>query len=177
LPTCSRLTLSSSRATLISEVRKLKQEPAQGIVIMGSGTIVSQLAMTHLIDEFQMVVIPIVLGSGRTLSGVMYLLGSDQVVEGFAHMGYPQHLRIALGIAKLAGAIILFVPGLPLVKEWTYACFVFAWVLAAMGALFGGRRHIINHTGGPAGHHDRVLLDQTAALSPCTDSRFGVNIR
>ena len=73
-----------------------------------------------------------------TFSGVMYLLGSPQVVEGFAHMGYPQHLRIALGIAKLVGAIILFVPGLPLVKEWAYAGFAFAWVLAAMGHYLAG---------------------------------------
>jgi hypothetical protein len=73
-----------------------------------------------------------------TFSGVMYLLGSAQVVEGFAHMGYPQHLRIALGIAKLAGAIILFVPGLPLVKEWAYAGFAFAWVLATMGHYLAG---------------------------------------
>ena len=55
------------KGDLISEVRKLKQEAGQGLVIMGSGTIVSQLAMTHLIDEYQVVVIPVVLGSGRTM--------------------------------------------------------------------------------------------------------------
>jgi hypothetical protein len=73
-----------------------------------------------------------------TFSGVMYLMGSAQVVEGFAHMGYPQQLRIALGIAKLVGAVILIVPGLPLVKEWAYAGFAFAWVLAAIGHYLAG---------------------------------------
>ena len=34
---------------------------------MGSGSIVSQLAQEGLIDEFQIVVNPIVLGKGRTL--------------------------------------------------------------------------------------------------------------
>ena len=37
------------------------------MVIMGSGTIVSQLAQEGLIDEFQCVVNPIALGKGRTM--------------------------------------------------------------------------------------------------------------
>ena len=36
-----------------------------------------------------------------------YLSGSLQAVQGFAHVGYPQQLRIILGIAKLLGAITL----------------------------------------------------------------------
>jgi hypothetical protein len=50
-----------------------------------------------------------------------YLTGSPQVVEGFNHVGYPQHLRIVLGIAKPAAAIVLLLPGLRLLKEWAYA--------------------------------------------------------
>ena len=34
---------------------------------MGSGSIVSQLAQEGVIDEYQMVVIPVVLGKGRTM--------------------------------------------------------------------------------------------------------------
>jgi uncharacterized membrane protein YphA (DoxX/SURF4 family) len=59
-----------------------------------------------------------------------YLSGSPQAVQGFAHVGYPQQLRIILGIAKLLGAIILLVPGLAKVKEWAYAGFTFAWISA-----------------------------------------------
>ena len=55
------------KGDLATEVRKLKQESGEGLVIMGSGTIVSQLAQEGLIDEFQIVVCPIVIGSGRTL--------------------------------------------------------------------------------------------------------------
>ena len=36
-------------------------------------------------------------------------------------MGYPQQLRIILGIGKLLGAITLVVPGLPKLKEWAYS--------------------------------------------------------
>jgi uncharacterized membrane protein YphA (DoxX/SURF4 family) len=59
-----------------------------------------------------------------------YLSGSPQAVEGFAHVGYPQQLRIILGIAKFLGAIALVAPGLARVKEWAYAGFAFAWISA-----------------------------------------------
>jgi uncharacterized membrane protein YphA (DoxX/SURF4 family) len=61
-----------------------------------------------------------------------YLSGSPQAVQGFAHVGYPQQLRIILGIAKLLGAITLVVPSLPKLKEWAYAGFTFAWVSAVV---------------------------------------------
>ena len=55
------------KGNLIEEVRKLKQESGPGMVIMGSGSIISQLAPEKLIDEYQLVVNPIVLGAGRTM--------------------------------------------------------------------------------------------------------------
>jgi len=63
-------------------------------------------------------------------AAVSYLTGSPQAVQGFTHVGYPQQLRIILGIAKLLGAIALVVPGLPKLKEWAYAGFTFAWISA-----------------------------------------------
>ena len=59
-----------------------------------------------------------------------YLSGSPQAVQGFAHVGYPQQLRIILGIAKLVGAVTLLVPGFARLKEWAYAGFTFAWISA-----------------------------------------------
>jgi hypothetical protein len=61
-----------------------------------------------------------------------YLTGSPQVVEGFAKAGYPQHLRIVLGIAKPAAAIVLLLPGFALLKEWAYAGVTFALVMATI---------------------------------------------
>ena len=63
-------------------------------------------------------------------AAITYLSGSPQAVQGFAHVGYPQQLRIILGIAKLLGAISLVVPGWPKLKEWAYAGFTFAWISA-----------------------------------------------
>jgi dihydrofolate reductase len=55
------------KGDLATEVRKLKEEPGPNMVIMGSGSIVAQLAEAGLIDEYQIVLNPIILGHGRTL--------------------------------------------------------------------------------------------------------------
>ena len=48
-------------------VGKLKKEPGPDIVILGSGSIVAQLTQAGLIDEYQFVVHPVVIGSGKTM--------------------------------------------------------------------------------------------------------------
>src|ERR1700759_752941 len=55
------------RNDLAASVRKLKQEPGDDIVILGSGSIIAQLATEGLIDAYQLVVNPIALGKGKTL--------------------------------------------------------------------------------------------------------------
>lgn len=55
------------KSDLAGEIRKMKREPGDDMVILGSGTIVSQLTQEGLIDEYQIIVIPIILGKGRTL--------------------------------------------------------------------------------------------------------------
>lgn len=72
-----------------------------------------------------------------------YLSGSPQAVEGFAHVGYPQQLRIILGIAKPLGAVVLLVPGFARPKEWAYAGFTFAWISAFVA-------HYLAHDGATA---------------------------
>jgi len=55
------------KGDLVAEVRKLKDERGPDMVILGSGSIVSQLAQQNLIDEYQVALNPIVLGKGRTM--------------------------------------------------------------------------------------------------------------
>ncbi len=50
-----------------TEMRRLKQETGPDMAILGSGSIVAQLAEEQLIDEIQVVVVPLVLGKGRSL--------------------------------------------------------------------------------------------------------------
>jgi DoxX-like protein len=72
------------------------------------------------------------------LFALSYLTGSEQVVSGFTKAGYPQHLRIALGIAKPAAAIVLLLPGLAMLKEWAYAGAAFAWIMATVAHYSAG---------------------------------------
>lgn len=55
------------KGELGDEIHKIKSEPGKGIAILGSGSIVSQLAPLDLIDEYQIVVVPVILGEGRTM--------------------------------------------------------------------------------------------------------------
>jgi dihydrofolate reductase len=48
-------------------VRKLKERSAVDLTILGSGSIVQQLANLGLIDEYQLVTVPVVLGAGKSL--------------------------------------------------------------------------------------------------------------
>jgi len=50
-----------------AEVRKMKREGGADMALMGSGSIVARLANEGLIDEYQVVVVPFVLGAGRTM--------------------------------------------------------------------------------------------------------------
>jgi dihydrofolate reductase len=55
------------KGDLTAEVRQMKREPGKDILIFGSGTIVSQLSQEGLIDEYKIIVNPLVLGKGRTM--------------------------------------------------------------------------------------------------------------
>jgi dihydrofolate reductase len=52
---------------LATEMKKLKAAPGADMVILGSGSIVSQLAEAKLLDGLMLVVNPIVFGDGRKL--------------------------------------------------------------------------------------------------------------
>jgi dihydrofolate reductase len=61
-----------ANTTLVREdpapyVTRLKREPGDDLTIFGSGSIVAQLTQARLIDEYQLVINPLVLGSGRTM--------------------------------------------------------------------------------------------------------------
>jgi len=52
---------------LIKVVQNLKRRKGAGIMIMGSGTIIQQLANAGLIDEYVFIVTPVVAGAGKLL--------------------------------------------------------------------------------------------------------------
>ena len=65
------------KGDLASEVRRLKAQAGPDMVILGSGSLVSQLTQARLVDEYQIVVNPVVVGRGRTLF---------ETVEGRVHL-------------------------------------------------------------------------------------------
>ena len=75
-------------------VSKLKGQPGKDIVIYGSSSIVSVLSQCGLIDEYHLVVVPVVLGSGRPLfEGIsqsikLKLLRSETYKNGVVFLAY-----------------------------------------------------------------------------------------
>jgi dihydrofolate reductase len=55
------------KGNLAEEVSKLKQQPGQDLLIFGSGELVHQLTQQDLIDEYRLMVFPVVVGSGKRL--------------------------------------------------------------------------------------------------------------
>jgi len=51
------------------EIETMKRQPGKNMIVFGSGSIVTQLTQHGLIDEYQFVLCPILLGSGRPLLG------------------------------------------------------------------------------------------------------------
>jgi dihydrofolate reductase len=75
------------------EIEALKKQPGKNMIIFGSGSIVSQLTEHGLIDEYQFIVSPILLGNGRTvLSGVSKTSRLD-LVEATKHQSGNVMLR------------------------------------------------------------------------------------
>ena len=62
--TWSNTTLAKRELT--EEVRALKSQEGPPLVVMGSGTLVTQLSDARLVDEYTLIVNPIVLGKGRS---------------------------------------------------------------------------------------------------------------
>ncbi|GHO46857.1 dihydrofolate reductase family protein [Ktedonospora formicarum] len=57
------------REIVATEIEKLKNEEGRDILIYGSASIVQALTRLGLIDEYQLLIHPVVLGSGKSLFG------------------------------------------------------------------------------------------------------------
>lgn len=51
----------------VAEITKLKQRPGKSITVLGSGDLLQTLMGADLIDEYTLLVCPLVLGSGKRL--------------------------------------------------------------------------------------------------------------
>lgn len=55
------------RGDAIEEMRRLKDQSGPPLVILGSGLLVAQLTQARLIDEYQIMLVPVAIGAGRTM--------------------------------------------------------------------------------------------------------------
>jgi len=55
------------KENIAEEISRMKQQPGKDIVIFGSGSIVSTFMQLGLIDEYRIIVNPVVLGNGKRL--------------------------------------------------------------------------------------------------------------
>lgn len=77
------------------EIAAMKMQPGKDMIVFGSGSVISQLTQHGLIDEYQFVVSPILLGSGRPLlAGVSKSLRLD-LLEAKAYQSGNVMLRYA----------------------------------------------------------------------------------
>jgi class 3 adenylate cyclase/dihydrofolate reductase len=80
------------RGNITQEVAGLKERPGENIVIHGSADLVNSLMPHGLIDEFRLLVFPVVLGSGKRL---------------FREESDTSHLRLVRTQAFSSGAVLL----------------------------------------------------------------------
>jgi dihydrofolate reductase len=76
----------------VETVRRMKAATGPDMTILGSGSIVAQLAGAGLVDEFQVVVNPVALGKGRTM---------------FEGVGAPVRLRLTRSRIFRQGKVFL----------------------------------------------------------------------
>ena len=60
----------------------------------------------------------------------MYFFKHDDVASMFTNFGYPTYIIYPYAIAKLLGIFALWNPNFKTIKEWAYAGFFFAFILA-----------------------------------------------
>jgi dihydrofolate reductase len=81
------------REVLLEEIARMKQEPGKDMVIYGSASIVQAFTNLGLIDEYQLLVHPVVLGSGKPL---------------FGGIAKPAHLRLLQTQSFPSGVVGLY---------------------------------------------------------------------
>jgi len=84
------------KGSIAEEVTKLKQQPGKDILIFGSGQLVPTLIQHDLIDEYRLLVYPVVLGSGKRLfeagSNTILRLGETKTFSsGVVLLQYQQY--------------------------------------------------------------------------------------
>ena len=63
----------------------------------------------------------VLFGGFMLFSAIPDIVATDEAVAFMKGLGYPEYIIPFLGVAKLAGVMVILNPGFPRVKEWAYA--------------------------------------------------------
>lgn len=63
-------------------------------------------------------------------SAGMYFFNHEEVAAMFTSFGYPTYIIYPYAVAKLLGLVVIWFVGNKTLKEWAYAGFFFAFILA-----------------------------------------------
>ena len=66
------------------------------------------------------------------IGAIPNILSNEQSTEVFRSLQYPLYIMPFIGVAKLAGSIVILIPGLKRLKEWAYA----GMVIDLTGAMY-----------------------------------------
>ena len=88
LPWVNSTLLAGDAADAVAELRR---QPGKDIVILGSGDLIQSLARRNLIDEYRLLIHPLILGSGRRL---------------FPDGAAPAKLRLVSTVTTTTGVVI-----------------------------------------------------------------------
>lgn len=78
------------------------------------------------------------LAFGMLAGGTGQLLHAQFNVAGMVHLGYPLYVLSIIGAWKLAGTLVVLLPGWRLAKEWAYAGLFFLLTSATASHLANG---------------------------------------
>jgi dihydrofolate reductase len=83
------------QGNLAEEITKLKQQPGKDIAISGAAALVQSLQRLDLIDEYSLLVYPVVLGSGKRFfaendKATLKLMDARALSSGVVHLTYQQ---------------------------------------------------------------------------------------
>ncbi len=74
------------------------------------------------------------------MGGWLGVTRDPQMLATLHHLGYPEYFASISGTWKILGALAVVTPGLPRLKEWAYAGFVFELTSAALSRAAIGDR-------------------------------------
>ncbi|HYH55238.1 MAG TPA: DoxX family protein [Anseongella sp.] len=78
------------------------------------------------------------LALGMLSSAIVQLIKVEEEVDFILRLGYPVYFLTIIGCWKILGVVAVLIPKFPLLKEWTYAGFLFITSGAAFSHIASG---------------------------------------